>query len=1380
MEKRRLLVVNFFPAFFPPSSGGEQRYYYLYRHLSERYDVTLLSPTYADRDEECVVHTPSFREHRVPKPGVTDSLHVKLGSLGIGGECSALVVALAAGLDDTFANVLDRLAQGVDAIVHEFPYTLPYDRGIGTDGIPRIYNSHNVEYRLAEQILKADIGRVAVGFIRYLEQELIRYSSAVFATSEAERDTFISEFGVPRSLAFIAPNGYEPSSVVSEDPDHFCRDSASVVFLGSAHPPNIEALDFIATKLAPELPHVRFAIVGSVGKAYDKPVPDNVALLGRVSEAEKARLLLECGTAINPLFTGAGTNLKMLDYMAHGAPIVTTEVGARGLPLRDGLHVRISRPEAFAETVDHLLGNKSLRRGLSTASAALARSRYSWATIANGVADAIDRVLETQTGHWLPRRKLLYVCDYSVERTVGGGQVRIRELLREIGCDHDVTFLCLTNDAEESRTVLAPGVVQRAIPKTSAQLDAERSTSHGQLVSIADILASLYCNQNEALLRAFREEVAQASAVTFAQCYLAPLLDEVPENLPVVYSSQNCEMELKASLLDARNDKASWIDVVHAAEDRMLARANLVVCVSHQDADAFRTVRHDIRTTVIENGVRVFEAGKAEVRQYASTTFGDAPMPLALFLGSAHPPNIQAARFIIDIVAPANPDIQFLLAGTVCNAFDPAALPLNLTLLGFLGDAEKLAVLHGVTMAVNPMLDGGGSSLKVGDYFAAGLPMVSTSIGTRGYEVVADEHYVLATSENFATKVHALAHDTLLQQEIGRSASDFARNILDWRILGGKYRKMLRTLLPHDKTLRVLALTYRFDDPPPGGAEAFLANVLRELSATGDVVVDLAACDAGSITNHWHFSAHYEPGAPHVSKPAYLRNQLLFPIDEQPDSTFSKCSRLFRLWAAESRISGTRLAPLIPQPMLLGGWNNVEHTIDGKIFRWTTTRAQVLTPFDADVLEIEGTAPTPCRIEFRGNNCTISIAEISGHFSVKVPVNGARGVLEIACSVMHHAPGDPRELGCLVSALRVGPSNETAELDLREDHEAFFRRTDPQTWIDELIATTKARSPADDALFVEVRGPHSTALREWLADNAARYDVVLAQGVPFATSVLGVDVARHHGVPVVVLPHFHMEDKYYHWRSFYTAFQQADAVIGAPNATRQMFFDRIGAKCELLAGGGLDLAEFAINNIQDGRAAFRKLHVSQQPFVLVLGRKAGAKHYQIVIDAITKLRSASQEVDVVLIGPDEDHLPINETYAYYYGAQPRKVVIGALAEALCLVNMSDSESFGIVLLEAWLAGTPVVAQRRCLAFSELVKENQNGFLAGDAEDAADAIGKYLVQPSLASAHAKQGSKLARGFDWSRIAQGLKDVLLAVCTPSLHRQFQDESAKRATL
>lgn len=1361
MSKRRLLVVNFFPAFFPPSSGGEQRFYYLYRHLSECYDISLLSPTYSDRKEECVVHTSSFREYRVPKPDITNQLHAQLASSGIGGECSAFVVSLAAGLDDAFARTLRGLAKKAEIIIHESPYTLPYDKDFGCDGIPRIYNSYNVEYRLAAQILKGDVGRRATNFIRFLEQRLVSGAKAVFATSEEEREAFCLNFGAPRSKVFLAPNGHEPSSSTIPSAHVVSRDTASVVFLGSSHPPNVEALDFIATRLAPACPDLKFRIIGNVGKAYPRGVPRNVELLGILPEDEKSRLLRECGAAINPLRSGAGTNLKMLDYMSHGAPIVTTAIGARGLPLEDCKHARIVDHERFASALMEVLDSGILRATLSKASTELAQTRYTWAAIATEVAGVIDRVLEVRDDHLRPRRKLVSVCDYDIHRAFGGGQVRVSALLRELGREYDVTFLCLTNDADESRQMLWPGVWRRAIPKTAAHLAEERDTSQGQLVSIGDILASVHCVRNSAFVAAFREETSDVSAVLFEQCYLAPLLDYVPSDLPVIYSSQNCETELKKLLLALRTDEGRWLDTVQALEEKMLKCANLTVCVSTEDTTKFRARQPSASIILVENGVdvdrRLTNGGSAKAT-------AETDVPLALFLGSAHPPNVQAAKYIVEVIAPAAPEIQFLLVGTVCDAFAPGEVPRNVSLLGFVTHAEKKALLQGATLAVNPMFDGGGSSLKVADYFAAGLPVVSSMVGARGYEITPHEHYVCATPETFIEEVRRLSSDAELRRRIHNNALSFAHEKLDWRMLGGTYRKALRRLLPQDDKLRVLALTYRFGDPPPGGAEAYLTNVLRELGAMEDVMVDVAACNIGKISNHWHFSATYAPPDTVVAtKPVYLRNRFLFAVDEPDASTFSKCAQLFRLWAFESRATGHRIAPKLTEPLLLGGWNNPEVRSDSKVFRWTSGCAQIWIPQGSGKLKVGGFAPTACRVDFRSAEKIIHTADVSDQFQVEVPLADVSGILELTCSKLHHAPQDPRELGCMITEIIIDTGAQCTALNLAEDHESFLRRTNPQMWIDELIAATEARDKNDDDLFLQARGPHSTALAEWLEDHAANYDVILAQGVPFSTSALGVDIARREGVPIAVLPHFHMEDRYYHWQGFYRAFQQADVVIGAPSSVKRMFFDRIGAHCTILPGGGLDISEFTEEAIGAGRTAFQRIHSHHRPFVLVLGRKSGAKNYRTAIAAVTQLHSTDHQVDLVMIGPDEDELPIREPGVYYYGAQPRDVVIGALADALCLVNMSESESFGIVLLEAWLAGTPVIAQRKCLAFAELIEDAENGFLANDCKEASCAISQYLAQPELAAAHAKQGARLAQRYSWHLIAKDLKSVFSAIRT-----------------
>jgi glycosyltransferase involved in cell wall biosynthesis len=248
-------------------------------------------------------------------------------------------------------------------------------------------------------------------------------------------------------------------------------------------------------------------------------------------------------------------------------------------------------------------------------------------------------------------------------------------------------------------------------------------------------------------------------------------------------------------------------------------------------------------------------------------------------------------------------------------------------------------------------------------------------------------------------------------------------------------------------------------------------------------------------------------------------------------------------------------------------------------------------------------------------------------------------------------------------------------------------------------------------------------------------------------------------VPIVLLPHFHLEDRYYHWKAYYEAFRNATAVLAAPAHVKTSLLDVIGAHGVVVPGGGVHLEEFQEPALGRARQAFSALRRSEVPFALVLGRKAAGKNYAIAVEAI-RLANRTHEVDLVMIGPDEDGIPVTESHVRVYGSQPRQVVIGALANATCVVNMSDSESFGIVLLEAWSAGTPVIAQRRCVAFTELVVDQTNGILAESTEEVARAILAYAAQPEVATRHAANGRVVAEAHSWRHLAEQVEETLTA--------------------
>jgi glycosyltransferase involved in cell wall biosynthesis len=1357
----RILVANFFPAFHPPRSGGEQRYYWLYHHLSASLDVTLLSPTYSTHPPEVVTYSPTFREHRVPKDPVFDRLHWELDAAGIGPECSAYVVALAAGTDTAFGRRFQELVAHHDVVVHASPFTLPYDRTLGEDGKPRIYDAYNVESQLMAQILRGEAGRTAVAFVRFLEESLVAASSLVLATCEDERRLFVDQFGADPSRTLVVPNGFEPADPAPDHSSATASDTGApyAVFMGSAHPPNVEAARFLVEQVAPALPDLEFRILGAVCDRLPASVPPNVRPLGFVAEAAKNRELAGCRAALNPLFAGAGTNVKMLDYMAAAAPIVTTAVGARGLDLVDGVDAFLAERDAYTATLREVVAEPVRARIVGQAARRKAFLEYTWAEIAERVHDAV-RSIGASTGTAPARAArplLLVVNDFSIVQATSGGQVRIRELLTELGREFEVVLLCLTDAPRRREHAVAGGVTELAIPKVAAHRDAEAQARTEPAISVDDLVAAEHCAANDELVATFRRLAARAAAVIFEHPFLAPLLDFLPADAPVVYSSLNVERDLKAATLRARSDGARRIAQASALEGRLLDRADLVVCVSEPDRARFRETHPRQRYEVIVSGARV------DVRDEANGDGLLGERPFAVFLGSGHPPNIAAAQFLVDVVAPAVPDVTFGIVGSVCGALEATPWPRNVLRFGVLSGAEKDVLLARATLAVNPLFDGGGSSLKVPDFFAAGLPLVSTRVGIRGFDVRDGEHCLIADRAGFASATRVLAADPALRRRLAANARAFCASALDWRVLGARYRRVLRAMIAPAARRKALVVTYRFADPPPGGAEAFLASVLRELDRRGNLTVDVATCDVGAIANRWHFSGRYDPPERFTPAPTYVRALERFPVDPPQLADFGRCARLFAVWMAESRAQAPRLFE-DGDPLLLGGWNYPEPHGDG-LGRWTSREAQVLVGRRASAIRIAAIAPQATRVEVARGDTPAGAGMVGDRFEWTLDLAGDAAIVTLRVAPGFVAPDDPRELGIFVTEIAVRVGGSWTPVDFADDFAAVARRRAPEAWVRSLVALAERRDRSDDDLFVEVRGPRSQALRRWLEDHVASYDVVLAQGVPFSTPPLVVDVATRQDVPVVVLPHFHTEDRYYHWRRYYDAFRRARRTIAASREQQRLFFDAIGAASVALPGGGVDVAEYDARDLPARQAAFRALHRSSTPFVLVLGRQARSKNTHVVVEAVAAVNAGGHRVDLVLIGPDEDAAAVTAPHAWSYGPQPRDVVLGALSLSLCLATMSDSESFGIVLLESWLSGRPVVAEGRCLAFADLVTPGENGVLASTAADVARAIETYLDDPALAARHGERGRQVAERYSWARLAEGIERVLLEAAAPA---------------
>jgi glycosyltransferase involved in cell wall biosynthesis len=403
--RRRLTALNFFPAFLPPSSGGELRYYHVYKQLGRHYEIAMVSPTHPFVPPETVVIGDGVVEHRVPKSWRHVFLQRLFDRVAGFPECSAVVVSLAAYAERRYRAIVRELCARADIVVHEFPFLVPHARK--REGQLLVYDAHNVEFDLQRGMLTGPLGRLLSRHVKRLEALICRDADVVFATSADDRRRLMELYRVPAEKIFVAPNGVDVAAVTAASDAE--REEARrglgldgrplLLFVGSLHPPNLEAVEALIAHLAPRLPDAVVVIAGSVTEAMGPGrVPPNVVCLGRFTQRAKALLLRAADVALNPMRSGSGTNLKMLEYLAAGLPVVTTPVGARGLDVVDGRHAIVAALDDFPAAIARVLTDGALRATLRAHGRRLAEERYDWSGIAEAMHDVIESALAELPG----------------------------------------------------------------------------------------------------------------------------------------------------------------------------------------------------------------------------------------------------------------------------------------------------------------------------------------------------------------------------------------------------------------------------------------------------------------------------------------------------------------------------------------------------------------------------------------------------------------------------------------------------------------------------------------------------------------------------------------------------------------------------------------------------------------------------------------------------------------------------------------------------------------------------------------------------------------------------------------------------------------------
>jgi glycosyltransferase involved in cell wall biosynthesis len=397
-EPLDFLIVNTYPS-NPARHGGGMRIQNLWGSMPADVCAQAVVLSHTDGGPASMPLTrarPGF-EHHVP---FWPELRAAIAQLNAvtGASTDDIALALTASGEDPFTQALrSAVARGADALVLSHPFMVRQARAAAPD-LPVVYEAHNVEADLKASIFAdSEGGHKAVELVTQLEGEACAHASLVVCCTEEDRRRMIERYGVASEIVHVIPNGASLASALYA-PWH-TRDLTSprCVFAGSGHAPNVEAAAIIL-EAAALLPGVGFDLVGDLDtELRHLPLPGNVVLHGRVSDVQKQWLFSQAALALNPMKVGSGSNLKLVDYLAAGLPVLSSTVGARGFSraLVDCLELVAPEPAALADAI-----GQSLQRDWSQATTTareIVEGEYDWRVISARYAELLHDTIGART-----------------------------------------------------------------------------------------------------------------------------------------------------------------------------------------------------------------------------------------------------------------------------------------------------------------------------------------------------------------------------------------------------------------------------------------------------------------------------------------------------------------------------------------------------------------------------------------------------------------------------------------------------------------------------------------------------------------------------------------------------------------------------------------------------------------------------------------------------------------------------------------------------------------------------------------------------------------------------------------------------------------------
>lgn len=386
----------------PPDTGGKIRSYQILRELAQRHQITVALFYAAEKSDRHAELKDQFKEVICwpVDPGNRASwiARVAYAKYFFSMRPHSVVRFCRAQMLEDLRGVVAN--DKFDLIVCDFVLAapiIPWDAGV-----PTVLFAHNVEAMIWRRhfdvarnpVWKAVWGREYWTTIR-MERKYARAADHILTVSEGDREHFGKFTNLDKITAI--PTGVD---VDYFQPRPGAEEANTIVFTGSMDwRPNEDGIIFFAQKILPRIrqmiPEVVLWVVGRSPSPAIKKLGESDANVRVTGVVEDIRPYVARGAVyVVPLRVGGGTRIKIFEAMAMGKAVVSTTIGAEGLPVtHDKDIVLADDPADFAERTAQLLRNESLRTQMGSSARHLVEQHYSWRRVGADCEAIFDRIV---------------------------------------------------------------------------------------------------------------------------------------------------------------------------------------------------------------------------------------------------------------------------------------------------------------------------------------------------------------------------------------------------------------------------------------------------------------------------------------------------------------------------------------------------------------------------------------------------------------------------------------------------------------------------------------------------------------------------------------------------------------------------------------------------------------------------------------------------------------------------------------------------------------------------------------------------------------------------------------------------------------------------